>query len=69
MYAQGLHEGRPNYRTVQEKPPALNREHRALQSMKFFSFSLLWVIFALLGPDPSSQNQCDPGLNSHHRLF
>ncbi len=28
----------------------LKREHPALQNMKFFAF--LWVIFALLDPDP-----------------
>jgi hypothetical protein len=32
------------------KPSALKREHPALQNMKFFL--LLWVIFALLDPDP-----------------
>jgi hypothetical protein len=32
---------------------ALKREHQALESMKFLNFFLLlWVIFALLNPDP-----------------
>ncbi len=34
---------------------ALTREHPALQNMKFLNFFLfLWVIFALLDPDPDS---------------
>ncbi len=38
---------------LQKKPSALKREHPALQNMKFLSFYLfLWVIFALLDPDP-----------------
>jgi hypothetical protein len=38
---------------LQEKPPALKREHPSLQKMKLSSFFLyLWVIFALLDPDP-----------------
>jgi hypothetical protein len=38
---------------LQEKPLALKREHPALQKMKFMNFFLyLWVIFALLYPDP-----------------
>ncbi len=43
---------------LQEKPSALRREHQALQNMKFLyfiSFLLLWVIFALLNPDPDSE--------------
>jgi hypothetical protein len=36
-----------------EKPSALKREHPALQKMQFINFFLcLWVIFALLDPDP-----------------
>jgi hypothetical protein len=31
---------------------ALKREHSALQNMKFLHFLFLWVIFALLDPDP-----------------
>jgi hypothetical protein len=38
---------------LQEKPAALKREHPALKNMKFLDFFLfLWVIFALLDPDP-----------------
>jgi hypothetical protein len=41
----------------QEKPLALKREHPALQNMKFLNFFLfLWVIFALLDPDPDSES-------------
>jgi hypothetical protein len=42
---------------LQEKPSALKREHPALQNMKFLDFFLfLWVIFALLDPDPDSES-------------
>jgi hypothetical protein len=47
---------RPPQRTskLQKKPSALKREHPALQNMKFLNFLLLlWVIFALLDPDPN----------------
>jgi hypothetical protein len=45
----GLHKGRPSYRRSLQ----LKREHPALQNMKFLDyFLLLWVIFALLDPDP-----------------
>ncbi len=37
---------------IQEKPSALKREQPALQNMKFHNFSFLWVIFALMDPDP-----------------
>ncbi len=38
---------------VQKKPAALKREHLELQNMKFLNFFLLlWVILALLDPDP-----------------
>ena len=38
---------------LQEKPSALKREHPELQKIKFINFLLfLWVIFALLDPDP-----------------
>jgi hypothetical protein len=46
---------RPPLKTskLQEKPSTLKREHPALQKMKFINFFLfLWVIFALLDPDP-----------------
>jgi hypothetical protein len=37
---------------LQKKPSARQREHPALQNMKFLNFFLLlWVIFALLDPD------------------
>jgi hypothetical protein len=40
---------------LQEKPSALKREHPALQN--FFEFFLcLWVIFALLNPDPDRES-------------
>jgi hypothetical protein len=43
---------------LQEKPSALKREQPALQKVKFFNFFLcLWVIFAILDPDPDT----DPG--------
>ncbi len=43
---------------LQEKPSVLKSEHPALIKMKFFNFLLcLWVIFALLDPDPGT----DPG--------
>jgi hypothetical protein len=38
---------------LQEKLSALEREHLALQNISCFNFFLfLWVIFALLDPDP-----------------
>jgi hypothetical protein len=48
---------------LQEKPTALKREHPALQNMKILYFFLyLWVIFALLDPDPepATQINADP---------
>jgi hypothetical protein len=54
---------RPPQRTakLQEKPTALKREHPALQNMKFLYFFLfLWVIFALLDPDPAIPINADP---------
>jgi hypothetical protein len=42
---------------LQEKLSALKREHPAIQKMKFINFFLcLWVIFALLGPDPDCES-------------
>jgi hypothetical protein len=40
---------------LQEKPSALKkREHPVLKNMKILDFFLfLWVIFALLDPDPA----------------
>ncbi len=49
--SKGLHKGR----TKLQKPSALKREHPALQNMKIeihYFFLYLWVIFALLDPDP-----------------
>jgi hypothetical protein len=38
------------------KEPFIKREHPAIQNMKFLNFVLLlWVIFALLDPDPDSE--------------
>ncbi len=46
---------------LQRKPLALKREHPALQNIKFFNFfPLLWVIFALLDPDPDPQTWLNP---------
>ncbi len=50
--------------TGQEKPSALKREHSALQNMKFHNFFLfLWVIFALMDPDPESTDLIESGSN------
>jgi hypothetical protein len=39
-------------------PSALKREYPALENMKFLNFFLLlWVIFALLDPDPDSESE------------
>ncbi len=57
---------RPLYKRkpkLQEKPSALEREHPVIQNMKFLYFFLfLWVIFALLDPDPdpATQINADP---------
>jgi hypothetical protein len=46
---------------LQEKPSSLKREHPALQNLKILYFFLfLWVIFALLDPDPATQINADP---------
>jgi hypothetical protein len=51
---------RPPKRTskLQKKPSALKRGHPTLQNMNFYNFFLLllWVIFALLDPDPDSES-------------
>jgi hypothetical protein len=40
---------------------ALKREHPVLKNMKILDFFLfLWVIFALLDPDPATQINADP---------
>ncbi len=47
----------------QEKPLALKREHPVLKNMKILDFFLfLWVIFALMDPDPdpATQINADP---------
>jgi hypothetical protein len=50
---------------IQEKPSALKRRHPALQNMKFLHFfQFLWVIFALLDPDPHP----DPKTCLHRRI-
>jgi hypothetical protein len=42
---------------LQKKPSALKRGHPTLQNMNFYQiFLLLWVIFALLDPDPDSES-------------
>jgi hypothetical protein len=51
---------KPPQRTpkLQEKPSALKREHPVLKNMKILDiFPFLWVIFALLDPDPDSATQ------------
>jgi hypothetical protein len=41
---------------LQEKPSALKREHPVFKNIKILDFFLfLWVIFALLDPDPDQQ--------------
>jgi hypothetical protein len=45
---------------LQKKPSAFKREHPELQKMNFINFFLcLWVIFALLDPDPDCESR-DP---------
>ena len=47
---------------LQEKPSALKREHPALQKIKFINFFLrLWVMFALLDPNPGSRDPIQSG--------
>jgi hypothetical protein len=52
---------------LHEKPSALKREHPAFQNMKILYFFLyLWVILALLDPDPDlatqiNADQCGSG--------
>jgi hypothetical protein len=47
---------------LQEKPSALKTEHPVLKGMKILDFFLfLWVIFALLYPDPDPQLECGSG--------
>jgi hypothetical protein len=44
---------------LQEKPSALKRKHPVLKNMKLWTSLFLWVIFALLDPDP--QFECGSG--------
>jgi hypothetical protein len=54
-----LHKGRPSYRRSLK---ALKREHPLLKNMKILDFFLfLWVIFALLDPDPDPLFECGSG--------
>jgi hypothetical protein len=47
--------------TLLLKPSALKRDHPALPKMKFITFFLcLWVIFALLDPDPDKGTPLNP---------
>jgi hypothetical protein len=49
---------------LQEKLSALEREHPALQKVKFLNFFLfLWVIFAILDPDPDHWDPIESGSN------
>jgi hypothetical protein len=42
---------------LQKKPSALKSEHPALQKINFQNFFLLlWVLFALLDPEPDSES-------------
>jgi hypothetical protein len=53
----GLHKGRTIYRRSLQP----QKEQPALQNMKILYFFLhLWVIFALLDPDPATQINADP---------
>jgi hypothetical protein len=60
---------------LQEKPSALKREHPVLKNMKILDFFLfLWVIFALLDPDPIQQLKlmrihADPDPKPCQRVF
>jgi hypothetical protein len=40
---------------LQNKPEALQRNHSALQNMKFLHFFLFWTIFSWLDTDPNSK--------------
>jgi hypothetical protein len=47
---------------LHEKPSAVKREHPVLQNIKFLQlfFIFLWVIFALLDPDPDPLTCLNP---------
>jgi hypothetical protein len=50
---------------LQEKPSALKREQPVLKNIKILDFLLfLWVIFALLDPDPDPKFECGSGYGS-----
>jgi hypothetical protein len=45
-------------------PSAFKREHPVLKNMKILDFFLfLWIIFALLDPDPATKINADPDPN------
>jgi hypothetical protein len=47
---------------LQEKPSALKREYPVLKNMKILDFfPFLWVLFALLDPDPDPATQINAG--------
>jgi hypothetical protein len=53
---------------LQKKPSTLKREHQALQNIKFLNFFLLlWVIFALVDPDPIGIRIRNPGMTIKYR--
>jgi hypothetical protein len=57
-YLASIKDGTPK---LQEKPSALKKEHPVLKNIKILDFFLfLWVIFALLNPDPATQINADP---------
>jgi hypothetical protein len=41
---------------LHEKPAALKREHPALKKRNLLTFLYLWIIFALLDPDPDCKS-------------
>ncbi len=41
---------------LRKRPPALQRNHSALQTMKFLHPFLFWAIFSWLDPDPNSKS-------------
>ncbi len=55
----GVHEGRPSYRRNFQPSKKNIQQLKAWNFYTFFQF--LWVIFALLGPDPAAKNHCGMG--------
>ena len=51
---------------LQEKPSAFRREHSALQDKFLNFFPFLWVIFALLDPDPDPLTLLNPDTALKH---